>query len=131
MFSLTITGREKVQSLKKFLVSICIYKTLGLAMIINWMNISYQFSQAVVVDRTMYISGQLGMDTVTGQLVAGGVQAQAKQVRWFCVLLSSIFILLNMFNGFIFTVYTYFFLSIYIFCISVLYLFLNQRPWLT
>lgn len=45
------------------------------------MNIAYQFSQAVVVDHTMYISGQLGMDTATGQLVAGGVQAQAKQVR--------------------------------------------------
>ncbi|XP_017309422.1 2-iminobutanoate/2-iminopropanoate deaminase isoform X2 [Ictalurus punctatus] len=39
----------------------------------------YRRSQAVVVDRTMYISGQLGMDTATGQLVAGGVQAQAKQ----------------------------------------------------
>ncbi|XP_051527977.1 2-iminobutanoate/2-iminopropanoate deaminase-like isoform X2 [Myxocyprinus asiaticus] len=37
------------------------------------------FSQAVVVDRTMYISGQLGMDVASGQLVAGGVQAQAKQ----------------------------------------------------
>lgn len=38
------------------------------------------FSQAVLVDRTMYISGQLGMDVASGQLVAGGVQAQAKQV---------------------------------------------------
>lgn len=38
-------------------------------------------SQAVVVDRTMYISGQLGMDVASGQLVEGGVQAQAKQVR--------------------------------------------------
>ncbi|XP_061110983.1 2-iminobutanoate/2-iminopropanoate deaminase isoform X1 [Conger conger] len=37
------------------------------------------YSQAVVADRTMYISGQLGMDTASGQLVAGGVQAQAKQ----------------------------------------------------
>ncbi|XP_043072935.1 2-iminobutanoate/2-iminopropanoate deaminase isoform X2 [Puntigrus tetrazona] len=36
------------------------------------------YSQAVVVDRTMYISGQIGLD-VGGQLVAGGVQAQAKQ----------------------------------------------------
>lgn len=35
----------------------------------------------MVVDHTVYISGQLGMDTATGQLVAGGVQAQAKQVR--------------------------------------------------
>ncbi|XP_062385318.1 2-iminobutanoate/2-iminopropanoate deaminase-like isoform X2 [Sardina pilchardus] len=36
-------------------------------------------SQAVVVDRTMYISGQLGVDTASGQMVPGGVQAQAKQ----------------------------------------------------
>lgn len=38
-------------------------------------------SQAVVVDRTMYISGQLGLDVASGQLVDGGVQAQAKQVK--------------------------------------------------
>ncbi|XP_023815959.1 2-iminobutanoate/2-iminopropanoate deaminase isoform X2 [Oryzias latipes] len=37
------------------------------------------YSQGVLVDRTMYISGQIGMDVVTGQLVVGGVQAQAKQ----------------------------------------------------
>ncbi|XP_028326705.1 2-iminobutanoate/2-iminopropanoate deaminase-like [Gouania willdenowi] len=37
------------------------------------------YSQAVVVDRTMYVSGQLGMDPGTGQLVEGGVQAQTKQ----------------------------------------------------
>ncbi|XP_024920882.1 2-iminobutanoate/2-iminopropanoate deaminase isoform X2 [Cynoglossus semilaevis] len=37
------------------------------------------YSQAVVVDRTMYISGQLGMDVASGQLVDGGVQAQARQ----------------------------------------------------
>ncbi|KAL7830284.1 hypothetical protein SRHO_G00314110 [Serrasalmus rhombeus] len=37
------------------------------------------YSQAVVVDRTVYVSGQLGMDVASGQLVAGGVQAQAKQ----------------------------------------------------
>lgn len=37
-------------------------------------------SQAVVVDRTMYISGQLGMDAASGQLVEGGVQAQTKRV---------------------------------------------------
>ncbi|XP_028453271.1 2-iminobutanoate/2-iminopropanoate deaminase isoform X1 [Perca flavescens] len=37
------------------------------------------YSQSVVVDRTMYISGQLGMDVASGQLVDGGVQAQAKQ----------------------------------------------------
>ncbi|XP_061904518.1 2-iminobutanoate/2-iminopropanoate deaminase-like isoform X2 [Entelurus aequoreus] len=37
------------------------------------------YSQAVLVDRTLYISGQLGMDVASGQLVDGGVQAQAKQ----------------------------------------------------
>ncbi len=42
-------------------------------------DIATTFSQAVLVDRTMYISGQIGME-VGGQLVAGGVQAQAKQV---------------------------------------------------
>uniref|UniRef100_A0AAY5KLA0 2-iminobutanoate/2-iminopropanoate deaminase n=1 Tax=Esox lucius TaxID=8010 RepID=A0AAY5KLA0_ESOLU len=35
--------------------------------------------QAVVVDRTMYVSGQLGMDPASGQLVEGGVQAQTRQ----------------------------------------------------
>ncbi|MED6250952.1 hypothetical protein ILYODFUR_001089 [Ilyodon furcidens] len=37
------------------------------------------YSQAVVVDRTMYISGQLGMDPASGQLVEGGVQTQTRQ----------------------------------------------------
>ncbi|XP_010878641.1 2-iminobutanoate/2-iminopropanoate deaminase [Esox lucius] len=37
------------------------------------------YSQAVVVDRTMYVSGQLGMDPASGQLVEGGVQAQTRQ----------------------------------------------------
>ncbi|XP_035537936.1 2-iminobutanoate/2-iminopropanoate deaminase-like isoform X3 [Morone saxatilis] len=37
------------------------------------------YSQSVVVDRTMYISGQLGLDVASGQLVDGGVKAQAKQ----------------------------------------------------
>ncbi|XP_070399232.1 rutC family protein UK114-like [Nothobranchius furzeri] len=36
--------------------------------------------QAVVVDRSVYVSGQLGMDPVSGQLVGGGVQAQTRQV---------------------------------------------------
>ncbi|XP_028985474.1 2-iminobutanoate/2-iminopropanoate deaminase-like isoform X2 [Betta splendens] len=37
------------------------------------------YSQAVVVDRTVYVSGQLGMDPSSGQLVQGGVQAQTRQ----------------------------------------------------
>ncbi|TWW65227.1 2-iminobutanoate/2-iminopropanoate deaminase [Takifugu flavidus] len=39
------------------------------------------YSQAVVVDRTVYVSGQLGLDVASGQLVDGGVQAQAKQLE--------------------------------------------------
>ena len=37
------------------------------------------YSQAVLVDRTIYISGQLGMDPASGQLVPGGVTEEAKQ----------------------------------------------------
>ncbi|OCT74907.1 2-iminobutanoate/2-iminopropanoate deaminase [Xenopus laevis] len=37
------------------------------------------YSQAVVVDKTVYVSGQLGMDLSSGQLVAGGVKNEAKQ----------------------------------------------------
>ncbi|XP_018618200.1 2-iminobutanoate/2-iminopropanoate deaminase [Scleropages formosus] len=37
------------------------------------------YSQAVVVDRTVYISGQLGMEPSSGQLVPGGVEAQTRQ----------------------------------------------------
>ena len=41
------------------------------------------YSQAVLVDRTIYISGQLGMDPASGQLVPGGVVEEAKQVSHF------------------------------------------------
>ncbi|XP_057585595.1 2-iminobutanoate/2-iminopropanoate deaminase-like [Hippopotamus amphibius kiboko] len=37
------------------------------------------YSQAVLVDRTVYISGQLGMDPASGQLVPGEVAVEAKQ----------------------------------------------------
>lgn len=37
------------------------------------------YSQAVLVDRTMYISGQLGMEPQSGSLVAGGVANEARQ----------------------------------------------------
>lgn len=36
-------------------------------------------SQAVQVDKTLYISGQLGMDAQTGSLVPGGVEAECKK----------------------------------------------------
>ncbi|XP_061459703.1 2-iminobutanoate/2-iminopropanoate deaminase [Rhineura floridana] len=37
------------------------------------------YSQAVLVDRTMYIAGQVGMDPSSGQLVPGGVKEQTIQ----------------------------------------------------
>ncbi|XP_019383527.1 PREDICTED: ribonuclease UK114 [Gavialis gangeticus] len=37
------------------------------------------YSQAVLVDRTMYVAGQLGLDPSNGQLVPGGAKAEAKQ----------------------------------------------------
>ncbi|XP_078722437.1 2-iminobutanoate/2-iminopropanoate deaminase-like [Lampetra fluviatilis] len=37
------------------------------------------YSQAVLVDRTIYISGQLGMEPQSGSLVAGGVANEARQ----------------------------------------------------
>ncbi|NXU53981.1 RIDA deaminase, partial [Turnix velox] len=37
------------------------------------------FSQAVLVDRTMYIAGQIGIEPSTGQLVPGGTKEEAKQ----------------------------------------------------
>ena len=37
------------------------------------------YSQAVLVDKTLYISGQLGLDTQTGSLVPGGVEAETKK----------------------------------------------------
>lgn len=38
------------------------------------------YSQAVKVDDTVYLSGQIPLDPATGALVEGGVQAQARQV---------------------------------------------------
>ncbi|XP_078607409.1 2-iminobutanoate/2-iminopropanoate deaminase-like [Branchiostoma floridae x Branchiostoma japonicum] len=37
------------------------------------------YSQAVVVGDTMYISGQIGMDPASGDLVSGGVVPEAEQ----------------------------------------------------
>jgi len=37
------------------------------------------YSQAVVVDNTMYISGSLGLNPATSDLVSGGVEAEADQ----------------------------------------------------
>ncbi|XP_052775005.1 2-iminobutanoate/2-iminopropanoate deaminase-like [Mya arenaria] len=37
------------------------------------------YSQAVLADRTLYISGQIGLDVTTGSIVSGGVVAEAEQ----------------------------------------------------
>ncbi len=37
------------------------------------------YSQAVIADKTLYVSGQIGMTADKGELVSGGVQAQAKK----------------------------------------------------
>ena len=39
-------------------------------------------SQAVIADRTMYISGQIGLDVKTGTIVEGGAVAEAEQVKF-------------------------------------------------
>ena len=38
------------------------------------------YSQALRVDRTLYCSGQVALDPKTGALVAGGIEAETKQV---------------------------------------------------
>ena len=38
------------------------------------------YSQAIECDGWLYTSGQVGLDPATGQLVAGGFSAQARQV---------------------------------------------------
>ncbi len=42
--------------------------------------VNLNFSQAVIVDKTLYTSGQLGMDPATGDLVKGGIVPEAEQV---------------------------------------------------
>jgi reactive intermediate/imine deaminase len=38
------------------------------------------YSQAVAANGTVYLSGQIGLDPATGQLVEGGIEAQARRV---------------------------------------------------
>jgi 2-iminobutanoate/2-iminopropanoate deaminase len=37
------------------------------------------YSQAIEVGKTLYLSGQVGLDPATGQLVPGGLQAEARR----------------------------------------------------
>lgn len=37
------------------------------------------FSQAVLVNGTLYVSGQLGIDPSSGELASGGVEAETRQ----------------------------------------------------
>jgi reactive intermediate/imine deaminase len=38
------------------------------------------YSQAVAAGGAVYLSGQIGLDPATGQLVAGGIEAEARRV---------------------------------------------------
>lgn len=38
------------------------------------------YSQAVAVGNTVYLSGQVGLDPVSGKMVEGGIEAEAHQV---------------------------------------------------
>lgn len=38
------------------------------------------YSQAIQAGETLYLAGQVGLDPVTGELVPGGVEAEARQV---------------------------------------------------
>ena len=51
-------------------------------LITYWCQIIYLcvYSQAVLVDNTMYISGCLGLDPVSSNLVEGGIEPEANQV---------------------------------------------------
>jgi len=37
------------------------------------------YSQAIVVDEVVFCSGQIGLDPTTGEVVAGGVEAEAER----------------------------------------------------
>ena len=39
----------------------------------------YPFSQAVRVDHTLYLSGQIGIDPATGKLIEGGIGTESRQ----------------------------------------------------
>jgi reactive intermediate/imine deaminase len=38
------------------------------------------YSQAIAVNGTVYLSGQIALDPATGQLVSGGIEAEARRV---------------------------------------------------
>ncbi len=38
------------------------------------------YSQAIAANGTVYLSGQIGLDPATGELVAGGIEAEARRV---------------------------------------------------
>jgi reactive intermediate/imine deaminase len=38
------------------------------------------YSQAIAANGTVYLSGQIGLDPATGQLVSGGIEAEARRV---------------------------------------------------
>lgn len=48
------------------------------------------YSQGIKSDKTLYLSGQLGLDPATGKMAEGGVAAQAEQaLKNICAILKS------------------------------------------
>lgn len=48
--------------------------------VILYLYFVFIYSQAVVADRTVYISGVIGIDPKTDKLVEGGAVAEARQI---------------------------------------------------
>lgn len=42
----------------------------------------FNFSQAVIADNTIYVSGQIPLHPETGEMVEGGIKEQAEQVHF-------------------------------------------------
>lgn len=103
VFLMTFFSKQKVSILIKLMISFLILhfvlvsqqRNLSALHFLFLFYLSVHCSQAVLVDRTLYISGQLGMDPSSGQLVPGGVKEEAKQVGHFPHLMFSFLLLFN------------------------------------
>lgn len=91
VFLMTLFSEQTVSILIKLMISSLVLhfvlvsqqRDLAAVHFLFLFSLSVHCSQAVLVDRTLYISGQLGMDPSSGQLVPGGVKEEAKQVGHF------------------------------------------------
>lgn len=70
-FQFNLNGNQSTFNMSKLIRQIVTTSKLGKPL--------GPYSTAVIADRTVYISGCLGIDAETGKMVAGGVAAEAKQ----------------------------------------------------